>query len=83
MLRLPNRFLVPPPVRHSELLDLTASDWRYLEDAGLETSDPTLEQVVKALAVRRQHTGLSPADCACLVEARHYENGVVSLAASR
>ena len=77
MLRLPYRFLVPPPVRYSELLHLTASDWRCLEDAGLETSDPSLEQVAEALAVRRQHPVLSPADCACLVEARHHRNGML------
>lgn len=77
MLRLPYRFVVPPPVRYSEMLDMTEGDWRLLETAGLTASNPSVEQVAEALAVRREHPGLSPADCACLVEARHHENGML------
>ena len=77
MLRLPHRFIVPPPVRNSEMPDLTDREWRCLEDAGLVAPDPPFEQVVEALALRTEHPALSPADCACLVEARHHDNAVL------
>ena len=77
MLRLPHRFIVPPPVRYSEMLDLTDREWRGLEQAGLVAPDPPFEQVAEALALRTEHPALSPADCACLVEARHRDNAVL------
>ena len=77
MLKLPHRFIVPPPVRHSEMLDLTDGEWRGLEHAGLVAPDPPFEQVEEALALRTQHPALSLADCACLVETRHRANGVL------
>ena len=77
MLRLPHRFIVPPPVRYSEMLDLSDREWRGLEDAGLLASDPPFEQVAEALALRTENPALSPADCACLVEARHHDNAVL------
>ena len=77
MLRLPHRFIVPPPVRYSEMLDLSDREWRGLEDAGLLASDPPFEQVAEALALRTEHPALSPADCACLIEARHHDNAVL------
>ena len=77
MLRLPHRFIVPPPVRNSEMPDLTDREWRCLEDAGLVAPDPPFEQVAEALALRTEHPALSSADCACLVEARHRDNSVL------
>ena len=35
------------------------------------------EQVAEALALRTENPALSPADCACLVEARHHDNAVL------
>lgn len=77
MLRLPHRFIVPPPVRHSEMLGLSGRDWRSLEDAGLVAPDPDFEHVAEALALRIRHPALSLADCACVVEARHHDNAVL------
>lgn len=76
-LRLPYRFIVPLPVRRSEMLDLTDREWRGLEDAGLVASDPPFKQVAEARALRTQHPALSPADCACLVETRHRDNALL------
>ena len=77
MLKLPHCFIVPPPVRHSEMLDLTDWEWRGLEDAGLVAPDPPFEQVAEALALRTHYPSLSLVDCACLVEARHRDNAVL------
>ena len=77
MLRLPHRFIVPPPVRNSEMLGLTDREWRGLEHAGLVAPDPPFEQVAEALVLRTRHPALSLADCACLVEARHHDNAVL------
>ena len=77
MLKLPYRFIVPPPVRRSEMLDLSDREWRSLEHAGLVAPDPEFEQVVEALALRTRHPALSLADCACLVEARNQDNAVL------
>ena len=77
MLKLPHRFIVPPPVRYSEMLDLTDREWRSLEEVGLVAPDPPFEQVAEALGLRTEHPALSPADCACLVEARHHANAVL------
>ncbi len=77
MLRLPHRFIVPPPVRFSEMLDLTNREWRGLEQAGLVAPDPHFEQVAEVLALRTEHPALSLADCACLVEARHNDDAVL------
>lgn len=82
-LTLPYRFLVPALVQRSELLNLTNLEWRYLEASGLETVEPSLEQVREMLELRVRHTGLSLADCACLVAARHHENSVLLTADKR
>ena len=75
-LALPYRFVIPAPVRHSELLNLTDLEWRYLEAAGLETVDPLLEYATEVLEAWGEQAGLSLVDCACLVAARHHENSV-------
>ena len=36
-LELPYRFILPLPIRHSELLDLNERQWWRLDHAGLET----------------------------------------------
>ena len=75
-LALPYRFVIPAPVRHSELLNLTDLEWRYLEAGGLETVDPLLEYATEVLEAWGEHAGLSLVDCVCLVAARHHENSV-------
>ena len=82
-LALPYRFVIPAPVRHSEVLNLTDLEWRYLDAAGLETLDPLLEHATEVLEARREHAGLSLVDCACLVAARHHENSVLLTADKR
>lgn len=77
MLELPYRFVVPYPIRESELLDFTQLEWDMLEAGGLETYDLTSPQMREVFAVRRINPGLSAFDCMCLVSTRHHENGVL------
>lgn len=37
--RLPYRFIVPLPIRESELLDFTPQEWAILDGGGMETYD--------------------------------------------
>ena len=82
-LALPYRFVIPAPVRHSELLNLTDPEWRYLDAAGLVTQDPLLEHLAEVLDAWGAHAGLSLVDCACLIAARHHENSVLLTADKR
>lgn len=77
MLSLPHRFVVPYPVRMSELLDFTPQEWRILDDSGLETFDLPPEAVTRAFAIRAQHPRLSPNDCFCLVATLQHENATL------
>ena len=77
MLRLPYHFVVPLPVRESELLDFTGQEWQMLDDAGLETFDLPPALVARAFAVRGEYPALSPFDCFCLVTTQHHENGIL------
>lgn len=76
-LELPYRFVVPYPVRESELLDFTQLEWDMLEAGGLETHDLSSSQMGEVFAVRRVNPGLSAFDCMCLVSTRHHENGIL------
>ena len=69
---LPYRFVIPLPVRASEVLDLSEAEWQALDEAGMITHDLTPEEVGQALAVKGRHPGLSANDCFCLVTARAY-----------
>ena len=69
---LPYRFVVPFPVRASEVLDFSEAEWQALDEAGMITHDLTAEEVGQAFAVRGRHAGLSANDCFCLVTARVY-----------
>ena len=82
-LALPYRFLVPAVVRHSELLNLTELEWRRLETSGLETVELSLEEARQLSQLRIEHAGLSLADCACLVAARHHEHSILLTADKR
>lgn len=74
MLSLPYRFVVPYPVRMSELLDFTAQEWRVLDDGGMITFDLPPEAVGHALEIKGARARLSANDCFCLVTTiRHGE----------
>lgn len=77
MLTLPYRFIVPLPIRYSEMLDLTAGDWRQLNDCGLETFELQAELVGEAVRLTQENPGLSANDCFCLVTARHVRDGML------
>ena len=64
---LPYRFIVPLPVRASEVLDVSSREWRDLDDRGWITHDLTPDEVAAALAEKIRYPGLSANDCFCLV----------------
>ncbi len=69
---LPYQLVIPLPVRASEVLDLSESEWQALDEAGMITHDLTPEEVGQAFVVKERHPGLSPNDCFCLVTATAY-----------
>ena len=66
---LPYRFVVPLPVRKSEVIDFSKRQWRQLDDAGMITYDLTPDEVALALALKARHPALSVNDCFCFVTA--------------
>ena len=66
---LPYRFIVPLPIRVSEILDFTHQQWRYLDDNGMITHDLTPEEVSQAFSLKNHHPSLSANDCFCFVTA--------------
>lgn len=77
MLELPYRFIIPLPLRYSEMLDLTIQDWRRLDAGGLETFDLSPEQVLKAKRMGQENPDISASDCFCLVTVGHHNDGVL------
>jgi predicted nucleic acid-binding protein len=77
MLSLPYRFVVPFPVRVSELLDFTAQEWRVLDDGGLVTFDLPPDAVGEALQIKAGRARLSANDCFCLVATLRHEEAVL------
>ena len=77
MLSLPYSFVVPLPVRASELLDFTAQEWRMLDDGGMETFDLPSSAVGQALEIKATRARLSANDCFCLVTALSHEHAVL------
>ena len=77
VLSLPHRFVVPYPVRASELLEFTAQEWQLLDDGGLETFDLPPDAVTEALAIKAQRGRLSANDCFCLVTTARHEDAVL------
>ena len=77
MLSLPHRFVVPFPVRVSELLDFTAQEWRLLDDGGMETFDLPPDSVGEALRIKAGRARLSANDCFCLVATLRHEEAVL------
>ena len=66
---LPYRFVVPLPVRVSEVPDFSSEQWRQLDDAGMITHDLTPEEVAQALALKQRYPALSANDSLCFVTA--------------
>jgi hypothetical protein len=77
MLSLPVHFVIPFPVRASELLDFTDQEWQVLDDSGVETYDLPPEGVAAAISIKGRHPGLSANDCFCLVTAQGREEAVL------
>ena len=77
VLKLPYRFIIPLPVRHSELLEFTAQEWRVLEDGGMDTYDLPPEQVAEAFGVKGTYPRLSANDCFCLVATRQHHESIL------
>lgn len=75
--RLPYRFMIPLPIRESELFDFTPSDWRILEDGGLITYDLPAEEMARALDLHRRHASLSTNDCVALVTAACHDDAIL------
>lgn len=75
--RLPYRFVVPLPIRVSELLDFTDQEWAILDDGGMETYDLPSEKVGDAFTLKRKHGRLSANDCFCLVATQCHEDGIL------
>ena len=66
---LPYRFIVPLPIRESEILDFHDWEWKQLDRAGMITYDLTPKEVDHALDLKRRHPALSANDCFCFVSA--------------
>lgn len=77
MLSLPYRFVVPFPVRVSELLDFTPQEWRLLDDGGVVTFDLPPDAVAEAMQIRAGRARLSANDCFCLVTTLRHEEAVL------
>lgn len=75
--RLPYRFVVPFPIRESELLDFTDQEWAVLDDSGMETHDLPGEQMANVFALKQRHARLSANDCLCLVTTQYHEDGIL------
>ena len=74
---LPFCFVLPYPVRRSELLCFTNADWDILEKVGVKSHDLTAEQVEAALLLKSEFGSLSANDCFCIVTAQFYENSIL------
>lgn len=77
MLALPFEFVVPYPIRQSELLTLTPQDWQMMDESGVETYDLQPDAVTEAFALKARHPGLSANDCFCLVTSQRRENAIL------
>ena len=77
LLKLPYRFIIPYPVRHSELLDFTDQEWAMLDGGGMETFDLPPALVADAMQVKVAHPRLSANDCFCLVATRCHNQAIL------
>ena len=83
MLELPYRFVIPLPVRYSEMLEFTVQDWQRLEARGLETIDLSPEQVLEAWRIGQENPDIPPSDCFSLVTVGHHNDGMLLTADQR
>ncbi len=67
---LPYRFVVPLPIRESEVLDFSTEQWKQLDIAGMLTHNLPPSEVAQALELKARHPGLSANDCFCFITAR-------------
>ena len=74
---LPYRFIVPLPIRESELLDFTPKEWAILDGGGMETYDLPPERMADVFALKRQHSNLSANNCFRLVTAQCHDEGIL------
>lgn len=74
---LPYRFIVPLPIRESELIEFTPQEQALLDGDNMETYDLPPERMVDVFALKRQHSRLSANDCICLVTTQCHENGIL------
>lgn len=77
LMRLPYRFLVPYPVRASELLSFSGAEWALIEELGMEIFDLPADLVKQALSFKAKAPGLSANDCFCLVTALHHPGAIL------
>ena len=75
--RLPYRFVVPLPVRESEMLGLTNEEWDNFERSGAEIHDLPLERSEDVQTLKEHHGRLSVNDCLYLVIVQRYDNGIL------
>lgn len=66
---LPYHFIIPLPIRESEVLDISKAQWQLLDKSGLTTYDLPPEQVGQALTIKKCYPSLSANDCFCIVSA--------------
>ena len=74
---LPYEFIVPLPVRASEILDFTPQEWALLDGSGMATYDLPPAQVGQAFDIKKRHGRLSANDCFCLVTARVHADAIL------
>jgi predicted nucleic acid-binding protein len=77
LLKLPYSFVIPYPVRHSELLDFSPQEWALLDGGGMETLDLPAERVSEVFAIKASYPKLSANDCFCLVATRCFEGAIL------
>ena len=70
-------YVVPFPIRESELLDFTPAEWAVLERGGMATYDLSPEQLANASNLKQQFSFLSAKDCFCLVTAQHHADSIL------
>lgn len=67
------RIVVPQSIRETEAISFSESDWKCLEDIGMETYDLSPDEVQQALSIKANYGALSAFDNFCLVVAQANE----------
>ena len=74
--RLRYSFVVPLPIRESEILGFSDQEWQQLDESGMITYDLTSDEVSQALVLKKTYPDLSSNDCFCSVTATA-QNGIL------